>query len=41
MGYFPRVRINPPLTITAQQVDDGLAVLDEVLTDVATEVSVR
>ncbi|HEY2386855.1 MAG TPA: aspartate aminotransferase family protein [Candidatus Binatia bacterium] len=38
MGYFPRVRINPPLTITAEQVDTGLAILDEVLGVVAPEV---
>jgi 4-aminobutyrate aminotransferase-like enzyme len=41
MGYFPRVRINPPLTITAQQADDGLDVLDEALTVVAAEVPAR
>jgi 4-aminobutyrate aminotransferase/(S)-3-amino-2-methylpropionate transaminase len=30
MGYFPRVRINPPLVITAAQADAGAAILDEV-----------
>ena len=38
MGYFPRVRINPPLTITAEQADAGLAILDEVFAAVAPEV---
>ncbi len=38
MGYFPRVRINPPLTITAEQADTGLAILDEVFATVAGEV---
>jgi 4-aminobutyrate aminotransferase-like enzyme len=30
MGYFPRVRINPPLVITHQQAEAGAAILDEV-----------
>jgi 4-aminobutyrate aminotransferase / (S)-3-amino-2-methylpropionate transaminase / 5-aminovalerate transaminase len=30
MGYFPRVRINPPLVITEQQAEAGAAILDEV-----------
>jgi len=38
MGYFPRVRINPPLTISAEQIDQGLAILDEVFALVAREV---
>jgi len=38
MGYFPRVRINPPLTITAEQVDTGLGILDEVFRLIAPEV---
>ncbi len=38
MGYFPRVRINPPLTITAEQADEGLAILDEVFATIAREV---
>jgi 4-aminobutyrate aminotransferase-like enzyme len=37
MGYFPRMRINPPLTITAQQIDEGLAILDEAFATVAAE----
>ncbi len=41
MGYFPRVRINPPLTITAEQVDAGLHILDEVFAEVAREVPTR
>ena len=38
MGYFPRVRINPPLTITQEQADAGLAILEEVFAAVAVEV---
>lgn len=38
MGYFPRVRINPPLTISAEQIDQGLGILDEVFALVANEV---
>ena len=34
MGYFPRVRINPPLVITAEQAEAGIAILDEVLAHV-------
>lgn len=30
MGYFPRIRINPPLVITREQADTGAAILDEV-----------
>jgi 4-aminobutyrate aminotransferase-like enzyme len=30
MGYFPRVRINPPLVITEAQAEAGAAILDEV-----------
>ena len=30
MGYFPRVRINPPLVITEKQAEAGAAILDEV-----------
>ena len=30
MGYFPRIRINPPLTITSEQAEHGLDILDEV-----------
>lgn len=39
MGYFPRVRINPPLTMTAEQADRGLDILDEVFGLVAREVA--
>jgi 4-aminobutyrate aminotransferase / (S)-3-amino-2-methylpropionate transaminase / 5-aminovalerate transaminase len=41
MGYVPRIRINPPLTITAEQIDQGLGVLDEVFTLVAADDSWR
>jgi 4-aminobutyrate aminotransferase-like enzyme len=37
MGYFPRVRINPPLTITAEQADAGLDILDEAFATVVRE----
>jgi 4-aminobutyrate aminotransferase-like enzyme len=30
MGYFPRVRINPPLVITEAQAETGAEILDEV-----------
>jgi 4-aminobutyrate aminotransferase/(S)-3-amino-2-methylpropionate transaminase len=30
MGYFPRVRINPPLVITERQAEAGVAILDQV-----------
>jgi len=32
MGYFPRVRINPPLVITEEQAAAGVAILEEVFT---------
>jgi 4-aminobutyrate aminotransferase-like enzyme len=35
MGYFPRVRINPPLVITETEARDGAAILDEVFAEVA------
>jgi 4-aminobutyrate aminotransferase-like enzyme len=31
MGYFPRVRINPPLVISEGQAEAGVEILDEVL----------
>lgn len=31
MTYTPRVRINPPLVISLEQVEEGLAILDEAL----------
>jgi 4-aminobutyrate aminotransferase/(S)-3-amino-2-methylpropionate transaminase len=34
MGYFPRMRINPPLVITREQADTGVAILDEVFSHV-------
>jgi 4-aminobutyrate aminotransferase-like enzyme len=41
MGYFPRVRLNPPLVITAEQVQEGLDILDEVFQCIAEEVDYR
>jgi 4-aminobutyrate aminotransferase/(S)-3-amino-2-methylpropionate transaminase len=35
MGYFSRVRINPPLILTEQEARDGVAILDEVFAEVA------
>lgn len=35
MGYFPRVRINPPLILTESEARDGLTILDEVFSEVA------
>jgi 4-aminobutyrate aminotransferase-like enzyme len=35
MAYAPRVRINPPLVITAEQVDESLAVFDEAFSEVS------
>jgi 4-aminobutyrate aminotransferase-like enzyme len=37
MGYAPRVRINPPLTITREEMDQGLGVLDEVFAELARD----
>jgi 4-aminobutyrate aminotransferase-like enzyme len=37
MGYFPRIRINPPLTITREQADHGLDILDQVFARAARE----
>jgi 4-aminobutyrate aminotransferase/(S)-3-amino-2-methylpropionate transaminase len=37
MGYMPRVRINPPLTITREEMDAGLGVLDEVFAEIARD----
>jgi 4-aminobutyrate aminotransferase / (S)-3-amino-2-methylpropionate transaminase / 5-aminovalerate transaminase len=34
MTYFPRVRINPPLVISEEQAETGVAILDEVFTHV-------
>ena len=41
MGYFPRVRLNPPLVITAAQVQEGIDILDEVFQCIADEVDYR
>ncbi len=41
MGYFPRIRINPPLVITAEQAETGAAILDEVFTYVRDHVNWR
>jgi len=37
MGYFSRVRINPPLVLTEQEARDGVAILDEVFAEVARD----
>lgn len=37
MGYFSRVRINPPLVLTEREARDGVAILDEVFGEVARE----
>jgi 4-aminobutyrate aminotransferase-like enzyme len=34
MGYFSRVRINPPLVLTEREARDGVAILDEVFAEV-------
>jgi 4-aminobutyrate aminotransferase-like enzyme len=41
MGYMPRVRINPPLTISPEQAETGLAILDEVFRFVADKVDYK
>jgi 4-aminobutyrate aminotransferase / (S)-3-amino-2-methylpropionate transaminase / 5-aminovalerate transaminase len=41
MGYFPRVRINPPLVITQRQADAGVEILDEVFAYVRDHVDWR
>jgi 4-aminobutyrate aminotransferase/(S)-3-amino-2-methylpropionate transaminase len=41
MGYFPRIRINPPLVITQEQAETGAAILDEVFTWVRDHVDWR
>ena len=41
MGYFPRVRINPPLVISAAQAEAGIAILDEVFAHVRDHVDWR
>ena len=37
MGYFSRVRINPPLVLTEDEARDGVAILDEVFAEVARD----
>ena len=37
MGYFSRVRINPPLVLTEAEARDGVAILDEVFGEVARD----
>jgi 4-aminobutyrate aminotransferase / (S)-3-amino-2-methylpropionate transaminase / 5-aminovalerate transaminase len=41
MTYFPRVRINPPLVISEEQAETGVAILDEVLAHVRDHVDWR
>jgi len=41
MGYFPRVRINPPLVITERQAEAGAEILDEVFSYVRDQVDWR
>jgi 4-aminobutyrate aminotransferase-like enzyme len=41
MGYFARVRINPPLILTEMEARDGVAILDEVFAEVARTGSYR
>jgi 4-aminobutyrate aminotransferase / (S)-3-amino-2-methylpropionate transaminase / 5-aminovalerate transaminase len=38
MGYFPRIRINPPLVVTEEQAEAGAAILDEVFAHVAKNI---
>jgi 4-aminobutyrate aminotransferase/(S)-3-amino-2-methylpropionate transaminase len=37
MGYFSRVRINPPLVLTESEARDGIAILDEVFAEIARD----
>jgi len=37
MGYFSRMRINPPLVLTEREARDGVAILDEVFGEVARD----
>lgn len=41
MGYFPRVRINPPLVITLAQAEAGAAIIDEVFAYVGDHIDWR
>ncbi|HVN64832.1 MAG TPA: aspartate aminotransferase family protein [Candidatus Binataceae bacterium] len=41
MGYFPKIRINPPLVITEAQAEAGLSILDEVFAHVRDRIDWR
>jgi 4-aminobutyrate aminotransferase-like enzyme len=41
MGYFPRIRINPPLVITERQAEAGVEILEEVFAYVRDHVDWR
>ena len=41
MGYFPRVRINPPLTLSDEEADRGLDILEETFAAVAGDIDRR
>jgi 4-aminobutyrate aminotransferase-like enzyme len=41
MGYFPRMRINPPLVVTREQAEAGAEILDEVFAHVRDHVDWR
>ncbi|GIW44781.1 MAG: acetylornithine aminotransferase [Candidatus Binatia bacterium] len=38
MGYFSRIRINPPLVLSEEEAREGVAILDEVCAEVAPRV---
>ncbi|MGE0683594.1 MAG: aspartate aminotransferase family protein, partial [Candidatus Binatia bacterium] len=41
MGYLARMRLNPPLTISMELADTGLAILDEVFQLIADKVDYK
>ncbi len=41
MNYKPNFRINPPLILSREEADEGLAILDEVFTYVARNIPYR
>ncbi len=41
MGYFPRIRINPPLTLSDDEADRGLAILEEAFATVERDAERR
>jgi 4-aminobutyrate aminotransferase len=41
MGYMPRLRLNPPLTISLELADTGLAILEEVFQFIADKVDYK